>query len=383
MKFKIIKSVFLKGLEEIQKAVIESVEDEHLAVIVESVNDVTLERGVAFREGLVAEYNESKGQKCPICGGTVGEFLDADDATSYVCEDCEEQLPHVFFDENKKTFVLHPERFAAIIQRELGLKDCRRVGMGCYQLGGLFGRRAFFCVSPQSGFFNTHTKDTVVIALDTSSVPEHWAGGSCQAIAFDELFSADAVKGVIRFVPDVLKTLRTDEPERRRAKNRIIHERREMWLQALGMMLAVTYRANDFRRGRLTASAALRWFKKTHQRFGMNARTLARDMEEFAHFDPKNGGAYDKREAVIVWLLKQVAKPDMPQSEREALARRIADALYALEHQKAMNGGVPVELDKVGWVVSTGGKSERVLSVSEDAVYGEVDASFVRESGVA
>lgn len=375
MKFKIIKSKFLEGLAAIEKAVIEACREDYRCIVTEPMSSKRIEESAAYHAGIIRDYNRAGNMVCPCCDGPVSDMRDMFGMGEYRCDDCGKRLPRELFE--GKTFVIDESGLAKFAAEKLGLGEFRHVEQGVYSLGRLYGLRTYFCVSPRSGFFNSHNDNTIVIALDLSEVPGVWTREACRAVSFGELFSEDCVRGELKVVADVLAELKPKMAVAVTDKNRVIHERRDLWLNAIMQMLSRPYDPKDFKNGLLKPSAAMKWVCKAEPMFSMSERTLRRDMEEFRHCGK---GEKDKRESVIVFLLKEAADPNRTRKERLELAQKIANGLYYLKEQTEMNGGRPLELSKVGWAVGADGKSERVAITTPDAMYDEVGKAFKRNA---
>lgn len=378
MKFKIIKSKFLEGLAAIEKLVIEASKEDYRYIVTEPESSKKVEESAAYRAGIVRDYNRAGNMVCPCCDGSVSDMRDMFGTGEYRCDDCGKRLPRELYE--GKTFIIDEAGFAKFAAYQLGLKEFRHAEQGVYSLGRLYGLRTYFCVSPRSGFFNSHNANTLVFALDLSEVPCGWSSETCRAVSFGELFSEDCERGELLAVADVLADLKPRPEESATGKNHIIHERRDLWLAAIMQMLSCPYDPKDFKNGFLKPAAAMKWIRKAEPTFSMSTRTLIRDMEEFRHCEK---GGKDKRESIIVLLLKTAADLKRMPKERLELAKRIADGLCALREQMKLNGGRPVELAKVGWAVGADGHSERVLISSEESIYDRVDTLFADAGGAA
>lgn len=373
MKFTIIRSKFIEGLASVQNIIAESHKSGKLSVLVEAVGDTHISSSAAFRAGLIEEYNTEHGCNCPLCGGRLQYVTGPDWTDVLVCDQCNHEISEEL--SNSKIYRVSERGIAEFIRKQLGLDFKQPMGEGNYRLGKLYGKNAFFCVSPSAGFYNAHKKDSVFILCDVSSVPHDWTENGCHAIQLSELFYDKTSRSEFAVAKDVLNDLTPKEPKRRFGKNRRINDRRDKWLTVISHILANGYRASDFHKGKLTAVAAYTWFKKVYPRFNKVARTLDRDMAAF-HTVEKKKGAYDQREPVIAKLLETIADDSIPQDRRLEIANNIKNAVAKLKEAERRNGGNPVELPPTGWITDESGRSVAVPTTTDDATF---DAVAMRE----
>lgn len=370
MKFKIIRSKFLEGLASIQNIVAEHCKSGELPILVEAVGDTLISSSAAFRAGLVEEYNTEHGCNCPLCGGRLEYVTGPNWDDVLVCEQCRNEIPDDIA--KSKIYRVSKRGMAEFVRKQLGLDYAQHMGDENYRLGKLHGKKVFVCFSPSAGFYNAHNKDSIFIMCDVSSVPTDWTANGCHAILFGELFYDKPSKGEFGIAKDILEDLMPKDTKRRFGKNRVIHKGRDYWLSVIMNILSTKYQESDFRDSKLTGAAAMRWFRKVYPKYKGCARTFTRQMEEFTTYD-KEKDRYDKREPLIANLLKYLANPNTPQEDRIKTAKGIADLLDQAKQATRRNGGIPVELPESSWSVGEDGKSERVLTVSADTIYDNVD----------
>ena len=370
MKFKFEKAKFLEGLASISKILAES-DNDRMTLITEAVNEATVESSAVFSSGIIVRSHIGERMQCPYCGGVVDELRGGfvfDE--HYACRNCNTLIEDEVFD--CKLYEVNERAVADFIGNAIGNHESYLCGDRTYRIGKLFGKDAFFSVCPKEGFFNSHTEDTVAILCDNSTVPRGWANDTCKAVLFAELFYVKSGCKDIRIAEDVMAKLKPKEARPRFGRNRIIHERRDLWLTILMNIFAHPYRNEDFRNGKLTGAAALSWFKKVHKGFKMSARTLSRDMDELRSFK-KDRDKYDKHEPVLKALLKLVADPSVTPKRRLEISTNISEQLLKAKAATECNGGEMVELPRTGWAVGTDGHSERVLVTSDEAIYDQVE----------
>ncbi|MDY5597661.1 MAG: hypothetical protein SPG40_09250 [Kiritimatiellia bacterium] len=373
MKFKIIRSKFLEGLASVQNIIAEEHQSGIISVIVEALGENHISSSAAFRAGLVEEYNTEHGCNCPICGGRLEYVTGPDWIDVLVCEQCKHEISDDLSE--SKIYRVSECGMAEFVRKQLGLDYAQRMGNGNYRLGKLHSKKVFFCVSPNAGFYNAHNKDSIFILCDISSVPRDWTENGCHAILFTELFYEKKSSGDFGIAKDVLNDLKPKEPNRRFGKNRLIHERRDLWLSVLMHILTAKYNGNDFKKGMLTGAAAARWFNKVHPRSKLPAWTLARDIKQLVSGCTKNT-PYDKHEDHITTFLKLAADPNLTQDKRAKAADYIKELLLKATEDTKRNGGKMVELPEVGWVTGADGRSEAVPATSEDTVINAVDSNL-------
>ena len=370
MKFKIEKAKFLEGLASISKILAESDKGE-LTLIAEAVKSSSVESSASFSNGLIVRNHMGDKMVCPYCGGEVDILCGGPDfEEDYVCRRCNTYIENEIFD--CKLYEVSERAVADFVGNAIGKHYAQPCGDMTYRIGTIFGKDAFFSVRPKEGFFNSHNEDTVVILCDNSTVPRGWVNDTCKAVMFAELFYAKPGCKDIRIAEDVMAKLKPKVERHRFGKNRIIHERRDLWLSVIMNMLAHPYCGTDFRNGRLTGAAALSWFKKVHHGFNMSARTLSRDMDELRSFK-KGRDKYDKHEPVLRALLKLVADPSVTPKRRSEISTNISEQLLKTTAATKRNGGEMVELPQTGWAIGADGHSERVLATSGEAIYKQVE----------
>jgi len=377
MTFKIIRSKFIEGLASVQNIVAEEHRSGLIPVIAEASGEKHISSSAAFRAGLVEEHNAGHGGNCPLCGGQLEYVTGPDWDDILVCEQCRHDISDDL--SKSKIYRVSQRGMAEFARKQLGLDYAQHMGDGNYRLGKLHGKNAFFCISPSAGFYNAHNKDSVFILCDISSVPHDWTANACHAIQFTELFYEKPSKCEFGMAKDILNDLKPKDAKRRFDKNRLIHKRRDNWLSVIMNILSEKYRESDFRDGMLTGAAALRWFRKLFPKVKGCARTFSRDIGEFATYDRKND-QYDKREPLIVNLLKYAANENIPLEDRVKTAKAVATVLAQAKEGSHRNGGVPVELPETSWGEGADGKSERVLTVSGETVYAKVDSNLEKEA---
>ena len=371
MKFKIEKAKFLEGLASISRILAES-DKRELTLIAEAMKDSSVESSASFRNGLIVRNHVGDDGDCPYCGGEVETIYDGPDLEEevYFCRRCKRQIENEILD--CKLYEISERAVADFVGNAVGEHYAQHSEDRTYRIGKIFGKDAFFSVRPKEGFFNSHTEDTIVILCDNSTVPRGWVNDTCKAVMFAELFYAKPGCKDIRIAEDVMAKLKPKVERLRFGKNRIIHERRDLWLSVIMNMLAHPYCGTDFRNGRLTGAAALSWFKKVHHGFNMSARTLSRDMDELRSFK-KGRDKYDKHEPVLRALLKLVADPSVSPKRRSEISTNISEQLLKTTAATKRNGGEMVELPQTGWAIGADGHSERVLATSGEAIYKQVE----------
>lgn len=373
MKFKIQREKFLEGLAAVSKAIAD--QHEHLTIyIADEAGKV--ESSAAFRHGLVAEYNKANDNECPLCGGRVYMHDNQFGDVAYICDRCRHEIPGEIYDGN--AYVVSPSGVANFVKESIGGQYAQPCGGGNYRLGKVWGMKAFFCASPTEGFFNSHGENTLVIVCDISSVPHGWSSATCKAVSFEELFYLKNNGKDIRLAEDVVADIRPKAPSRRFGKHRLIHPRRDKWLQVIMNMLAAPFREKDFKDGMLTTAGAKYWFGKVHPEVRVCSRTFSRDIDELLHYD-ENKDAYDKRQPHIEKLLKLAADPNVPQSRRTEISKSISRELERAAQETRRNGGTMTELQDWGWIKGADGKSERVPTTSPDAIYDGVDRAMRKD----
>jgi len=374
MKFKIIRSKFLEGLASVQNIVAEHCKSGELPILVEAVGDTHISSSAAFRAGLVEEYNTEHGCNCPICGGRLEFVTGPDWHDVLVCEQCRNEIPDDIAE--SKIFRVSKRGMAEFVRKQLGLDYAQHMGDDNYRLGKLHGKKVFVCFSPSAGFYNAHNKDSIFIMCDVSSVPTDWTANGCLAILFGELFYDKPSKGEFGIAKDILDDLKPKDVKRRFGKNRLIHERRDLWLSVLMYILTAKYNSKDFNKeGMLTGAAAARWFSKAFPHIKLSARTLNRDIEQLTH-SSSNSTPYDKHEDYIVMLLKLAADPKLPQEKRTRAANCIKELILKAAEDKKHNGDKMAELPEVGFVNGDDGRSKAVLLTSEDTVIDAVESNL-------
>lgn len=366
MKIKVLRSKFIESLESINKIIAEH--SSKMVIITETIKESRIESSALFRERLVKEYNTGKNQECPLCESEINVWENPFGGENlYECKKCRIRLPAEIYEQ--KAFHVSEKGVADFVARTIGDIGCAQpIGERNYRLGTFYGRDAYFCASPKEGFFNSLTKDALVITCDDSAVPRGWASNGCTVIRFAELFYTKNELEQIRVADSVLKKIKNHTPARRFDKSRQINDRRDKWLTVISHILANGYRASDFHKGKLTAAAAYAWFKKVYPRFNKVARTLDRDMAAF-HTVEKKEGAYDKREPVIAKLLETIADDSIPQDRRLEIANNIKNAVAKLKEAERRNGGNPVELPPTGWITDESGRSVAVPTTTDDATF--------------
>lgn len=375
MKFKIIRSKFLEGLASVSKIVEEHCKNQTLSIILaEMERGKPIEPGAAFRNGLIVRPKNN--YTCPLCGSDLEIRDDYSGNEFYVCDKCNHSVPEELFQPN--AYVASIEGIAEFVRKSIGGTCCRSCGDGNYRLGKVFGMNAFFCGSPNNGFFNSHSENTLLIICDTSSVPHGWVSSSCKVVPFAELFYTKDHGKEICLDEDCFNALKPKDASKRRfGKNRHIHDRRDAWLVVLMHILTAALNKKDIHAGKFTATAAERWFKKVHPRIGIGYKTISRDMEEFRLYDKEND-AYDKREPLIVELLKYAATTEQMELRLKA-ANGIKALLAKAAEDTKRNGGEMAELPDTGWVIGADGSSECVPVTSEDSVIDSVDSNLRKD----
>lgn len=375
MQFRIIRSKILEGLAAVQNTLADDRRNRRISLIAEAIGEMQTCSSTAFRNGLVEEYNRTHNGECPICGGSLHSTLGPDFEDIVVCDRCHNEVTDIM--ESTKFYRVSERGMAEFVRKRLGFGFAQPLGGGNYRLGKFHGKSAFFCVSPSAGFFNTHNKDTVLILCDVESVPRDWTSNGCHAFQFAELFYDKRNGGDIGVAEDLLDDLKPKEPNRRFGKNRLIHKRRDCWLTVLMNIFADAYQPGDFRNGELTTAAARKWFSKVIPRLKMCDRSFKRDMQEFRTYD-KATDTYDKREPLVTQLIKTAADPTLSTEKRLEIANGIKTLLEQARKAKTANGGRLAELPETAWATGADGRSERVVTASNDAFYATIDRNLAK-----
>ena len=142
-------------------------------------------------------------------------------------------------------------------------------------------------------------------------------------------------------------------------------------------IFADAYQPGDFRNGELTTAAARKWFSKVIPRLKMCDRSFKRDMQEFRTYD-KATDTYDKREPLVTQLIKTAADPTLSTEKRLEIANGIKTLLEQARKAKTANGGRLAELPETAWATGADGRSERVVTATNDAFYATIDRNLAK-----
>ncbi len=361
MNPKIGKAKSIEDLAVISKILVDGCKNEIMHYIIDD-GKVNVEDTLVFRTGMVKKL--ALGMECPECGGDVAE----EEVGVYVCESCRKHYPPEMY--TRKIYSVEPDGVAEFVRSSLGCRYKQNCGHGYYRLGKLFGKKVYFCVSPDEGFYNSHNENYIIIVCDTSSVPKGWPSDCCKVVPFAELFYIKENRQEIR-VADIIDDLKPKISEPRFGKRLRVNERRDAWLEVLSHILTADFNHRDFRNGKLTQSAAARWFTAVHPEIKISTKTFSRDMDEFRQYD-KHKDTYDKREPVIVHLLDAAANPKYTRLQRRRAAQFAVDQRIKAKELAEDNGGIPVNLPDVKFAIGVDGRSEAVITTPEDSVYGRI-----------
>lgn len=371
MKIKVDKAKFLEGLAAVRNVLVDACKNDRMHYIVDD-GKVKVEDTAVFKSGMVKEV--ALGDECPECGGDVDIrcYGPEDEDEVYVCNRCGKQLPPEIFE--RKTYAVSADAVAEFAKKSLGCRYVQSCGEGNYRLGKLYGKHAYFCISPDAGHFNSHNENVILVVCDTSSVPKGWPNDTCKVVPLTELFYIK--NGEIR-VADIIDELKPKVSEPRFGKFKRVADRRDEWLQVLAHLLAKPYDPRDFRKNKktlkmmLTSTAAARCFAKLYPGIKVTPKQFTRDMMAFCAYDRKSD-VYDKREPVIATLLKAASDPKYTDAQRMAASKFAMDQLLKAKKMAEDNGGYLVNLPDVRFAVGADGRSEAISAVPEDSVYGRI-----------
>lgn len=300
---------------------------------------------------------------CPFCGG---EFADVTTETAS-CDDCGQMIrTHL----GQGTWIYVKEEFVAhYIAQTIGDGDFTRSG-SYYHFGAIRGRTLFYAGSPNKTFYSMHRGDdtAIIVGRHDCEVPDN-----CKAhiAPLSDLFSINVDTGDVRTARNILHRLLPKEKETRHPPSaRVIHERRDEWLQFIMHLLSKPLKKADFWRGHIRPQVVYDWFIENVKDAPTSTKTYQRDLKLFLHIDKKN---VDRREAFIVLLLHTAMDATRTRAERLGIAKMIPPLIeYLAKTTKQMNGR-PVEITRAAWQYCKDGTREYIPVVDIEAFFDEME----------
>lgn len=307
---------------------------------------------VAFREGLVKEYNETHQPACPLCDIPL-RFIEPDLAE---CPRCGNQCE--FPDHDKDRCVISEEGVAEFVARMIGNGWANKTG-DHYHLGEVRGRTLFYGTNPGKHFYSSHKGDVgIVLGSNDAVVPETWNG---HVAYFSELFYVNEPTGEIRISRNIIRDLLPSAKRYEQSLGpRMIHERRSEWLMFISHLFSKPLNARDFFHGDLRPQVARDWFMKHYTGTApTSTKQYQRDLRAFRHLD-KDPHEPDKREEFIVLLLRTAADPKRSDKERMGIAKMIPELVQYLNDAAAKTPNRPINITRGAWQHCKDGTKEYV-----------------------
>lgn len=274
------------------------------------------ESSPAVLEGIVVRLQEVPDGKCPECGM---ELRKADGIKqALTCPKCERLYSASTSGETR--WIVSERGMANFVARRIAHGWIQPVG-DVFHLGEVNKRDVYFSVKPHSQFFRMHDNKNVVLVVGNCNakfkIPKGWLG---QVVLFNELFHYHSGKNELRVTENIYsRILPLAGAGLRRGKNRVIHERRDEWLQFIVWLLYMPYNPKHFFKGVIRWSIVCGWFKRNRPGAPTSEKTYKRDYCSFRTYHGKPGEC-DFRESAIILLLKQAADPKFDRRREAAEA---------------------------------------------------------------
>lgn len=298
------------------------------------------EKSPAITEKLIIGLVYREDGTCHKCGIKLKPTKKLDN--TLICPKCKRIFSSVPME--AKRWVISERGLAEFTARRIAEHDWAQPVGDVYHLGEIGQRDIFFGIQPKNQFFNTHGKNTaLVLGSSNAKVPDCWPGS---AVLFSELFYYNPAKNTIGIAPNILDNLIPRKSKGlRRGKNRVIHERRDYWLQFLANLLDKPFNPKNFYKGTIRRGVVCKWFVENIPDAPHNPRTYKRDYDGFRTYRPEIDN-YDFREPAIILLLKQAADPKF--KRRKEASAGIVELLLKLK-KGAEDEGHAIEIPKCEW----------------------------------
>lgn len=329
-----------------------------------AANDIVFdELSPVVEKGIIVRLRKVADKKCPTCFRQLRTEPSIADALA--CPQCGEIFSTRESEEPR--WVISERGMATFVAKTLAhgwIHTCPSV----FHLGELSGRDLFFAIDPTEEFFRTHGERVSLVAAGSmKNVPKGWDG---RLALFHELFYLKSKGTVIGVAPNFKRNILPGGEGRRKYNAiRIIHERRDLWVQFLAWLFSRPYNPKEYYRGKLKLSTVRDWFVKNVPGAPDSTRTYRRDLKEFRHLceKTKDKNVHDLREPQIIMLLKHANDATMPQERRSEIAKAIVEIALRLKTGRERNGGNPIEMPRCEWQY-TGDKdgTRELVAVTED-----------------
>ena len=323
------------------------------------------ESSIAFREGLVREYNAEHTKDCPVCGNP----LISTGSDTADCHRCKKT--YTFPNEGAHLCYVSEEGVAEFVGRSIGNDFANRTG-DHFHLGEVDKRTLYYGTSPSKRFYAAHKGDNVAIVLGSNDadVPADWDG---HVAYFSELFYVNEPCGDIRVSGNILRRLLPKPPRSKPVSGeRKVNKRRSEWLMFCAYLLSKPYDDDDFYMGTIRPQVVCNWFRKNVTGAPKNAKAYQRDLKAFRHLD-KDPSKPDQREQFIILLLRTAADKRRTEKERVGIAKVIPELVLYLQKGAEKNHGRPIEITRGAWQNCKDGTKERVAVTDIEQYFDDLD----------
>lgn len=291
------------------------------------------EDGPIVAERIVVRLGYSANGKCCKCGRKLRAVKGSEE--TLVCVKCGHL--HCVREPHTPRWAISEHGLAMFVARGIAKGWAQPAG-DVFMLGEVGGRDIYFAIEPTIEFMTSHNECniSVIAARNKTAVPAEWKGSM---VLVSELFYYH--NGEFHVAPNIKRRI-VPVPRKglHRGINRIIHERREAWLQFIMHQFSKPYNPKDFYRGSIRSTVVRDWFKKNIIGAPANVKTYQRDYRQFRTYTG-SPGEHDYREAYIVLLLKMAADPNLP--NRETIVKNVSELLLRLKEEEK-NAGHRVEI---------------------------------------